>query len=54
MALPLKTAQDFAAHLPEPVNHLNRAAKEVTGRSTTAHLAERVSSEAKTLLHHPD
>lgn len=53
-ALPLKTAHDFAAQLAVHVNHLNRAVKEVTGRSTTAHIAERVISEAKALLHHTD
>ncbi len=52
--LPLKTAQDFAAQLSVHVNHLNRAVKEVTGRSTTAHIAERVIGEAKALLHHTD
>jgi len=52
--LPLKTAQDFAERLSIHVNHLNRAVKEVTGRSTTAHIAERVIGEAKALLHHTD
>ena len=51
-ALPLKTAQDFAAQLAVHVNHLNRAVKEVTGKPTTAHIAERVIGEAKALLHH--
>jgi AraC family transcriptional activator of pobA len=53
-ALTLKTAQDFATQLSVHVNHLNRAVKEVTGRSTTAHIAERVVGEAKALLHHTD
>ncbi|WP_317164754.1 helix-turn-helix domain-containing protein [Hymenobacter ginkgonis] len=52
--LPLKTAQDFANRLSIHVNHLNRAVKEVTGKPTTAHIAERVISEAKALLHHTD
>ncbi|MCB2406985.1 helix-turn-helix domain-containing protein [Hymenobacter lucidus] len=34
------------------VNRLNRAVKEVTGKPTTAHSAERLTSEAKLLLHH--
>ncbi|UYZ64649.1 helix-turn-helix domain-containing protein [Hymenobacter weizhouensis] len=51
-ALPLKTAQDFANQLSVHVNHLNRAVKEVTGKPTTAHIAERVIGEAKALLHH--
>ena len=53
-ALPLKTAQDFADRLSIHVNHLNRAVKEITGKPTTAHIAERVVSEAKALLHHTD
>ncbi|MBG8555071.1 AraC family transcriptional regulator [Hymenobacter sp. BT594] len=51
-AMPLKTAQEFANQLGVHVNHLNRAVKEVTGKPTTAHIAERVISEAKALLHH--
>ena len=51
-AVALKTAQDFAQQLAVHVNHLNRAVKEVTGKSTTAHIAERVIGEAKALLHH--
>lgn len=52
--LKLKTPQDFAKNLAIHVNHLNRSVKEVTGRSTTAHIAERVVSEAKALLQHTD
>jgi AraC family transcriptional activator of pobA len=52
--LQLKTAQDFANTLAVHVNHLNRSVKEVTGRPTTAHIAERIISEAKALLHHTD
>jgi AraC-like DNA-binding protein len=48
----LKTAHDFAHQLGVHVNHLNRAVKEVTGKPTTAHIAERVIGEAKALLHH--
>lgn len=50
--MPLKTAQDFAQQLAVHVNHLNRAVKEVTGKPTTAHIAERIIGEAKALLHH--
>jgi AraC family transcriptional regulator, transcriptional activator of pobA len=50
--LSLRTAQDFADRLSVHVNHLNRSVKEVTGKSTTAHITERVISEAKALLHH--
>ena len=50
----LKNAQDYAGRLGVHVNHLNRAVKEVTGKPTTAHIAERLISEAKLLLHHTD
>ena len=52
--LELKTAQDFASHLSVHVNHLNSSVKEVTGKPTTAHISERVISEAKALLQHTD
>ena len=52
--LQLKTAQDFATSLAIHVNHLNRSVKEVTGRPTTAHIADRVISEARALLQHTD
>ena len=50
--LQLKTAQDYAKNLNMHVNYLNRAVKEVTGKPTTAHITERVVSEAKALLQH--
>lgn len=50
--LKLKTAQDYASHLHVHVNSLNRAVKEVTGKPTTAHITERIVSEAKALLLH--
>ncbi len=50
--LKLRTAQDFAGNLAVHVNHLNRAVKEVTGKPTTAHIAERIIQEAKALLQH--
>ena len=39
-------------HLHVHVNYLNRAVKEVTGKSTTTHITERIVSEAKALLQH--
>ena len=51
-ALKLKTAQDYAKNLNVHVNYLNRAVKEVTGKPTTAHISERIVSEAKALLQH--
>jgi len=52
--LQLKTAQDYAKSLSVHVNHLNRAVKETTGKSTTTHIAERIVTEAKALLQHTD
>jgi AraC-like DNA-binding protein len=52
--LQLKTAQDYANGLHVHVNYLNRAVKEVTGKPTTAHIIERIISEAKALLQHTD
>jgi len=50
--LELKTAQDFAKNLHVHVNYLNSSVKEVTGKPTTAHIADRIISEAKALLQH--
>ncbi|HYK46660.1 MAG TPA: helix-turn-helix domain-containing protein [Parafilimonas sp.] len=50
--LQFKTAHDYAAALHVHVNYLNRAVKEVTGKSTTTHITERIASEAKALLQH--
>jgi len=54
LPLELKAAQDYANQLSVHVNHLNRSIKEVTGKSTTTHIAERIVSEAKALLQHTD
>ncbi|MCE7039400.1 AraC family transcriptional regulator [Dyadobacter sp. CY312] len=48
--LRLKTAGDYAAKLSVHVNHLNRALKEVTGRTTTEHITEKVMQHSKVLL----
>lgn len=50
--LQLKSAQDYAKSLNVHINHLNRSVKEVSGKPTTAHIAERIVSEAKALLLH--
>jgi len=50
--LQIKTAQDFAKHLSVHVNYLNSSVKEITGKPTTAHIAERIVTEAKALLLH--
>ena len=52
--LELKTANDFAQQLSVHANYLNRSVKEVTGKPTTAHITERIISEAKALLQHTD
>ncbi len=48
----LRSAKDFADHLNIHVNHLNRAIKISTGKTTTGHITERLASEAKALLKH--
>ncbi len=50
----LRTAQAFAGQLAVHVNHLNRALKTVTGKTTTQLLAERLVQEAQALLQHTD
>jgi AraC-like DNA-binding protein len=52
--LQLRTAQHYAKHLNVHINYLNRAVKEVTGKSTTTHITERIITEAKALLQHTD
>ncbi|MBO9727399.1 MAG: helix-turn-helix transcriptional regulator [Chitinophaga sp.] len=47
-----RSASDFARHLSVHVNHLNRAIRDTTGKTTTAHISERITSEAKALLKH--
>lgn len=50
--LSLRSASDYAEVLNVHTNHLNRAVKAVTGRTTTAHIADRLVSEAVALLKH--
>ncbi|MDB5091002.1 MAG: helix-turn-helix protein [Mucilaginibacter sp.] len=52
--LKLKTANDFAQNLSVHTNHLNRSVKEITGKTTTQHISERVLKEAHALLKHTD
>ncbi|WP_286857524.1 MULTISPECIES: helix-turn-helix domain-containing protein [Sphingobacterium] len=52
--LKMRTAQDYAQNLNIHVNYLNRAVKEVTGKSTTTLITERIITEAKALLQHTD
>jgi AraC family transcriptional activator of pobA len=44
----------FADRLSVHVNYLNRAIKKTTGRTTTDHIFERLTGEAKALLKHTD
>lgn len=48
----MRSARDFASQLAVHVNHLNRAIKETTGKTTTDVIAERLLGEAKILLKH--
>ncbi|MBL0744016.1 helix-turn-helix domain-containing protein [Chryseolinea lacunae] len=50
--LKLRAANDYAERLSVHVNHLNRAVKEITGKTTTEHITERVIKESKALLKH--
>lgn len=48
----MRSAKDYAEQLSVHVNHLNRAIKITTGKTTTTHIFERLTSEAKALLKH--
>ncbi|OQP44425.1 transcriptional regulator [Niastella yeongjuensis] len=50
----LRTPGDFADKLFVHVNHLNRAIKKTTGRTTSQHIFDRLLAEAKVLLKHTD
>jgi AraC family transcriptional activator of pobA len=51
-SLRLKNAGEFASHLSVHTNHLNRALKETTGKTTTELISCRLIKEAKALLLH--
>jgi AraC-like DNA-binding protein len=48
----LRSASDFANQLNVHVNHLNRAVKETTLKTTTQLIADRILQEAKIMLKH--
>lgn len=48
----MRSASDFAEKLGLHVNHLNRAVRLTTGKTTTTHIAERLAAEATALLKH--
>lgn len=52
--LKLKKPGDYAHHLSVHVNHLNHAVREITGKPTSSHIAERIVNEAKALLINTD
>ncbi|MDD5052881.1 MAG: helix-turn-helix transcriptional regulator [Sulfuricurvum sp.] len=52
--LEIKTPSDFAKHLNIHVNHLNRTLKNITGKTTSELIAQRISQEAIILLKHTD
>lgn len=53
-SLQLTSAKDFANRLSIHVNHLNRSVKEVTGKTTSEHITNRITLEAQALLRHSD
>ncbi len=52
--LRLKKPSDYAYHLSVHVNHLNHAVREITGKSTSVHIAARIVNEARALLKNTD
>ncbi|OIQ15788.1 MAG: AraC family transcriptional regulator [Flavobacterium sp. MedPE-SWcel] len=50
----MRSASDFADSLAVHVNHLNRAIKNTTGKTTTTLIGERLLAESKALLKHTD
>ena len=46
----LRSPNDFAGQLNIHVNHLNKALKEITGKTTSVLIGNRISQEAKILL----
>jgi AraC family transcriptional regulator, transcriptional activator of pobA len=48
----LRSASDFAQQLNLHVNHLNKAVKDITGKTSTQVIGERILQEAKVLLRH--
>ncbi|HWB91576.1 MAG TPA: helix-turn-helix transcriptional regulator [Puia sp.] len=48
----LRSPKHFATQLSVHVNHLNRALREVSGKTTSRLIAERLTQEAKSLLRH--
>ena len=51
-AVCIRSASEYAQQLNVHVNHLNRAVKDTTDKTTSQIIAERVLQEAKILLKH--
>jgi AraC-like DNA-binding protein len=52
--LGLRSAKDYADQLSIHVNYLNKVLKEITGKTTTELITERIIKESKVLLKHTD
>ncbi|GGH23678.1 helix-turn-helix domain-containing protein [Dyadobacter endophyticus] len=52
--LNLRSAKDYADQLSIHVNYLNKVLKEITGKTTTELISERIIKESKILLKHTD
>ncbi|CAG5017395.1 HTH-type transcriptional activator RhaS [Dyadobacter sp. CECT 9275] len=52
--LRFRSAKDYADQLAIHVNYLNKVLKEITGKTTTDLIVERIVTEAKVLLKHTD
>ncbi|MBP1676842.1 MAG: transcriptional regulator, AraC family [Bacteroidetes bacterium] len=50
--LKLRSPVDYSEHLSVHVNHLNRSLKEITGKTTSQLIGERLTQEARMLLRH--
>jgi AraC-like DNA-binding protein len=50
----LRSAKDYADQLSIHVNYLNKVLKEITGKTTTELITERIIKESKILLKHTD
>ncbi|MEO2061838.1 MAG: helix-turn-helix domain-containing protein [Christiangramia sp.] len=48
--LSLRTPAEFANSLAVHTNYLNRVVKQVTGKTTSQHISERITTEAKAIL----
>ncbi len=50
----LRRPAEFANHLSVHVNHLNHSLKEITGKTTSQLIADRIVREARSLLQHTE